>query len=107
MPANNRPTPQDEGTARQVLLNGLARDDGLDEIIAELAPLHPRYDTFPGEVFLRIAADALDWCGASETEPIPPGGDTGAVPVRVHVPRPGQSQAGVRCASSGGTARRS
>jgi len=28
-------------------------------------PLHPRDDTFPGEVFLRLAADALDWCAAS------------------------------------------
>jgi hypothetical protein len=33
-------------------------------LLGELAPLHPRNDTFPGEVFLHLAADALDWCGA-------------------------------------------
>jgi hypothetical protein len=25
----------------------------------------------PGEVFLRVAADALDWCGASRADPLP------------------------------------
>jgi hypothetical protein len=25
----------------------------------------------PGEVFLRLAADALDWCGASRPDPLP------------------------------------
>src|SRR5215471_17612004 len=34
------------------------------------APLHPRDNTFPGEVFLRLAADALDWCGASRANPL-------------------------------------
>jgi hypothetical protein len=38
--------------------------------MAELAPLHPRNDTFPGEIFLRLAADALDWCGASREQPL-------------------------------------
>jgi hypothetical protein len=32
--------------------------------------LHPPNDTFPGEVFLRLAADALDWSGASRTDPV-------------------------------------
>src|SRR2546430_14529743 len=26
---------------------------------------------FPGEVFLRLAAGALDWCGASRADPLP------------------------------------
>ena len=38
--------------------------------LGELAPLHPRDNTFPGEVFLRIAADALDWCEASRADPL-------------------------------------
>ena len=39
--------------------------------MSELAPLHPRNNTFPGEVFIRVAADALDWCGASRADPLP------------------------------------
>ncbi len=58
-------------TARRMLLDGLARDAGLFEVLGALAPLHPRNDTFPGEVFLRLAGDALAWCGASRADPLP------------------------------------
>ena len=58
-------------TARRALLDGLARDADILEVLNGLAPLHPRNDTFPGEVFLRLAADALEWCGASRAEPLP------------------------------------
>jgi hypothetical protein len=58
-------------TARRVLLDGLARDADIFELMSGLAPLHPRNDTFPGEVFLRLAADALEWCGASRANPLP------------------------------------
>ena len=58
-------------TARRVLLDGLARDADIFELVSELAALHPRDNTFPGEVFLRVAADALDWCGASRADPLP------------------------------------
>jgi hypothetical protein len=27
-------------------------------------------NTFPGEVLLQVAADALEWCGASRTDPL-------------------------------------
>jgi hypothetical protein len=70
MPGRKRPTAEDAMTARRVLLGGLARDAGVDELAGELAPLHPRNDTFPGEVLLRLAADALEWCGASRAEPL-------------------------------------
>jgi hypothetical protein len=70
MPARKRPTPEDAVTARQALLDGLARDDEISELVSELAPLHLRDDTFPGEVFLDLAADALDWCGASRSRPL-------------------------------------
>ena len=49
-------------TARRVLLDGIARDADIFELVSELAPLHPQDNTFPGEVFLHLAADALDWC---------------------------------------------
>ena len=72
MPARKRPGQPAEATvAIRILLDGLAGDRDLSEIAAELAPSHPRNDTFPGEVFLRVAADGLGWCGASRADPVP------------------------------------
>ena len=71
MPARKRPTPEDTASARQTLLDGLARDVDIFDLLSGLAPLHPRDNAFPGEVFLRLAADALDWCGASRADPLP------------------------------------
>jgi hypothetical protein len=71
MPARKRPTPEDTVTARRVLLDGLARDADIFELASELAPLHPRDNTFPGEVFLHVAVDALNWCRASRADPLP------------------------------------
>jgi hypothetical protein len=71
MPARKRPAPEDTVTARRVLLDGLARDADIFELVGELAPLHPRNNTFPGEVFLHLAADALNWSGASRADPLP------------------------------------
>ncbi len=39
--------------------------------MSELAPLHQPDNTFPGEVFLHVAADALNWCEASQADPLP------------------------------------
>jgi hypothetical protein len=71
MTGRKRPTREDAVTARRALLDGLARDTDIFEVLGGLAPLHPRNDTFPGEVFLRLAADALEWCGASRADPLP------------------------------------
>jgi hypothetical protein len=71
MPARKRPAPEDTVTARRVLLDGLARGADIFELVSELAPLHPRDNTFPGEVFLRLAGDALTWCRASRADPLP------------------------------------
>lgn len=70
MPARRLPTPEDAAAARRIVLDGLARDADLSGLVTELAPLHPRNNTFPGEVLLRLAADALDWCGASRQQPL-------------------------------------
>jgi len=51
-------------TVRRVRLDGLARDADTFEPVSGLAPLHPRNNTFPGEVFLHLAGDALNWCTA-------------------------------------------
>jgi hypothetical protein len=71
MPARKLPGPAEAAIAARILLDGLAEDRDLSDIAAELAPLHPRNNTFPGEVFLRVAADALVWCGASRADPLP------------------------------------
>src|SRR6185437_2860862 len=71
VPGRKRPTDEEAVTARGVLLDGLSRDAGIFEVLSRLEPLHPRNDTFPGEVLLRLAADALEWCGASRAEPLP------------------------------------
>src|SRR5215472_9013826 len=71
MPGRKRPTPEDAMTARRALLDGLARDADIFDVMSGLEPLHPRNDTFPGEVFLHLAADALAWCGAIRAEPLP------------------------------------
>ena len=70
MAARKRPAAEDAATARRLLLDGLARDADIDELLSKLAPLHPRDNTFPGEVLLRLAADALAWCGASRADPL-------------------------------------
>ena len=70
MAARKLPTPEDAAAARRLLLDGLARDADIFELLSELAPLHPHDNTFPGEVLLRLAADALDWCGASRADPL-------------------------------------
>lgn len=70
MPARKRPAAEDAATARRVLLHGLARDADIADLVSELEPLHPRNDTFPGEVLLGAAADALAWCGASRAGPL-------------------------------------
>lgn len=58
-------------TARRALLDGLACDADIFEVLSGLESLHPRNDTFPGEVLLHLAADAFEWCGASWAEPLP------------------------------------
>jgi hypothetical protein len=71
MPAARSPAPEETVAARRILLTGLAQDAALPDLIGELAPLHPRGNTFPGEVFLRLAADALAWSGVSPADPLP------------------------------------
>jgi hypothetical protein len=56
--------------ARRILIGGLAGGADILALVSQLAPLHPGNDTFPGEVFLRLGADALGRCGASRTDPV-------------------------------------
>lgn len=39
MPSRKLPTPDDAAAARRIVLDGLARDANLSELVTELAPL--------------------------------------------------------------------
>ncbi len=71
MLAVRSPGPEDAVTAKRTLLGGLAEGATLPGLLSRLEPLHPRNNTFPGEVFLRLAADALAWSGVSTADPLP------------------------------------
>jgi hypothetical protein len=61
---------QDRATAIRVPLSGTAGGLELGEIAARLAPLHPKNDTFPGDVLLELAADGIEESGASREQPL-------------------------------------
>ena len=65
------PTDEDRLEAQRRLLVGLAA--GVDVFDLSDAPLdlHPRNDTFPGEVFMRLGADTLAIAGFTRDEPLP------------------------------------
>jgi hypothetical protein len=63
-------TDEDYENAARFGLLGLMAGQHSDTIMAELAALHPRNDTFPAEVLLELAAEAIEESGASPTEPI-------------------------------------
>ena len=68
--ARKRPTADDHRTALHRLLSGLVSDIDLFDIVASVAALHPKNDTFPGEVFMGLAADTLELVGATRHDPI-------------------------------------
>ena len=49
---------------------GPARDADILEVMSGLAPLHPR-TTRSRERCFYLAADALEWCGANQADPLP------------------------------------
>jgi hypothetical protein len=53
-----------------VALSGIADNLELGELAARLAPLHPKNNTFPGEVLLELAADAIEEAGATRERPL-------------------------------------
>ncbi len=70
MAAPHRPTDQDRHQAIEFSLSGLARGDELADVAARLEPLHPHHNTFPGEVLLDLAADAVGVSGATRESPL-------------------------------------
>ena len=70
MAARTRPTEEDRREAILLALDGIATGRDVFDIARDLAPLHPKNDTFPGEVLLELAADAIGLAGATGKGPI-------------------------------------
>jgi len=68
--AKRRPTAHDRLEVIRIALAGVARGVELGPLLQELEALHPRNNTFPGEVLLELAADALDEAGATRDRPL-------------------------------------
>ena len=59
----------DYDNAARLGLTALTADADVSSI-GQLATLHPRNDTFPAEVLLELAAEAIEESGASPADPI-------------------------------------
>jgi hypothetical protein len=70
MAARRIPTEDDRDAVIEIALGGLSHGDDLGDIAARLAPLHTKHNTFPGEVLLDLAADAIGLSGATRQAPI-------------------------------------
>lgn len=70
MTARTRPGAGERRQAIKVALGGLAAGGDLGALVFDLRELHPRNNTFPGEVLLELAADAIEESGASRRDPI-------------------------------------
>jgi hypothetical protein len=64
------PSDEDYDNAARLGLLGLNADQDTDSIMDQLADLHPRNNTFPAEVLLELAAEAIEESGASAADPI-------------------------------------
>ena len=56
----SRPTDDDRIEALRRFLAGLDRGDDANQLSADIADLHVQDNSFPGEVFMELAADALE-----------------------------------------------
>ena len=59
----SRSTADDRVEALRRFLAGLSRGDDANQLVVDIADLHVRHNTFPGEVLMELAADALDTAG--------------------------------------------
>ena len=60
----SRPGDTDRLEVLRRFLGGVARGDDANQLSADVGNLHVRLDTFPGEVLMELAADALEIAGA-------------------------------------------
>ncbi len=59
----SRPSDDDRVEALRRFLAGLSTGDDANQLVVDIADLHMRHNTFPGEVLMELAADALDSAG--------------------------------------------
>ena len=65
-----RPSPDDARQAVTLLLGAVETSGDIYVALDQVRPLHPKDNTFPGEVFMRLAAEALGLGGVSAERPI-------------------------------------
>jgi hypothetical protein len=70
MAPKKRPMAEDRTRATSIALGGIVAGADVDDVLAKLRPLHPRNDTFPGEVLLELAADALEEARVDRSNPL-------------------------------------
>ena len=63
-----RPTESDRHEAIRALLAGLRRGAELPDLALSVETLHPRNNTFPGEVFMEVAVQAMDLAGIEQRD---------------------------------------
>lgn len=69
-PKRPRPGPAEATDAARRFLAGLVDGADLDDLALDGYAAHPKNNTFPGEVYLHLAADALRLAGATTDQPI-------------------------------------
>jgi hypothetical protein len=65
-----RPSQEDARQAVSLLLGAVETGADIFDRLDEVRLLHPKNNTFPGEVFMRLAADALTLVGVSADAPM-------------------------------------
>lgn len=68
--ARRKITDEDHREAIRRLLVGMAGGQDAVELSAAMADLHPKNDTFPGELYMRLAAEVLADNTAAAGEPV-------------------------------------
>lgn len=63
--AKQRSTGEEQASVIRVVLSAIADGLALGELATLIAPLHPNNATFPAEVLLGLAADAIEESGAT------------------------------------------
>lgn len=70
MPKRKSPTPEDRDDAIRISLSGIATNADFGDVKVRLSSLHPKDNSFPAEVFLELAAEAIEESGVSREHPL-------------------------------------